>query len=321
MTTSLTPAAKKKHEMRTRVEGYLSKGMQRFAALVESMSAEEQERMAKRMVQIALNATHKQPKLLDCTPETIAISLLNACETGLEPDGYHAHLIPYGKTCQFIPDYKGLIQLALINRVVIDAYVVYENDAFEYVLGSNPKIEHAPALEDRGEMKCAYAIARTHDGQTKFVVATKDDIEKRRKQSASSSKSDSPWKKWPEEMWKKTAVKMLMKFVPRSKNPRHSDQLTAAIRHDDDAERGLLMAPPGVSVGPSKADDILDQMGVGPEESETPLSFAHAVEQCETEEEVNRLYTSLIGDMSEEDLAAATEAAEVRKAVIRGDVK
>ena len=157
---------------------------------------------ADRMVQIAMNASANTAKLLDCTPESFALAVMNACQCGLEPDGYHGHLIPYGRTCQFIPDYKGLVQLALKNGVVIDAYAVYENDKFEYQLGTKPNITHYPCLDgNRGELRCSYAVAHFPDGATKFVVASKDDILKRKGASASSSKSDSPWNKWEDEMY------------------------------------------------------------------------------------------------------------------------
>lgn len=33
---------------------------------------------------------------------------------------------------------------------IIQAQAVYENDEFEYELGLNPRLEHRPALHDRG---------------------------------------------------------------------------------------------------------------------------------------------------------------------------
>lgn len=71
-----------------------------------------------RMIRIALSAISRQPLLLECTPQSIALALIMASETGLEPNGRDAHLIPYWNKkiqayeAQFQPDYKGLVQLA-----------------------------------------------------------------------------------------------------------------------------------------------------------------------------------------------------------------
>lgn len=175
----------------------------------------------------------KTPRLLECRKETVWLALLNAAQSQLPPDGYHGHLVPYGDTCQFIPDYKGLIQLALRCDVVVDAYAVYTNDLFEYQLGTEARIKHVPSETDRGGLRAAYAVASFANGTKKFVVATCEDILKRKESSKANTKSDSPWVQWPEMMWIKTAVKMLSKYLPRNR------ELQAALEADDMAEMGI----------------------------------------------------------------------------------
>jgi creatinine amidohydrolase/Fe(II)-dependent formamide hydrolase-like protein len=51
-----------------------------------------------RFVRVALNALMKTPKLMECSKESLLKCMLDLSSTGLEPDGRHAHLIPYGKT-------------------------------------------------------------------------------------------------------------------------------------------------------------------------------------------------------------------------------
>ena len=254
MSTGMTVAQKKQAQMRHNLRELLKRGASEYEDALKGTVLNHD-----RMIRVALTACSVQPKLLECNQESVALSLLSAAQAGLEPDGYHGHLVPYKQTCQFIPDYKGLIQLALQNGVVIDAYAVYEQDEFEYELGTNPHIRHVPHEgQDRGKLRCAYAVATFPNGRTKFVVATQSDIEKRRKASASSSHKDSPWSMWYEEMAMKTAVKMLMKFVPR--NPR----MTAAVMQSDMADIGVQQRPITVHAAPkpkeTRSDKLLEQM-------------------------------------------------------------
>lgn len=249
MNTALTPVQKKQVAMRTTLRDMLEKGRERFR---ESLPAHSP-LTVQRLINVALTACTMQPKLFECSMESIAQALLVASQTGLECDGYHAHLVPYKQRCQFIPDYKGLIQLALESDVIIDACAVCEKDEFQYELGTNPHIIHRPSEEDdRGPLRCAYAVARFPSGAVKFVVATRNDILKRRNVSQAKG-ADAPWNQWEQEMWIKSSIKMLAKFIPRSR------RLDAAIRHDNCAEAGLEQTP-----------DIIDSMAaaITPERAE-----------------------------------------------------
>ncbi len=176
------------------------------------------------IIRLVRTAMTKTPKLARCTKESISLALLTALQLGLEPDGYHAHFVPYENrkngtfTCQLIPDYKGLVKLAYHapNITGIYASAVYRNDDFDYSTGTgeNYYIKHRPVFTNRGDLIAAYAIAKTDKGSDVFVVMPKEDIEKRKKVSPSSSYDDSPWKKWEAEMYAKTAIKSLAKIIP-----------------------------------------------------------------------------------------------------------
>jgi recombination protein RecT len=180
-------------------------------------------------------ALTRNPQLLDCQPVSFVEALILSATAALPPDGYHGHLVKYGDKVTFIPDYKGLVQLALRNGVVIEAHAVYSKDRFDYRYGTDPMILHTPCEdEDRGELRCAYAVAR-FDNQHTFVVATKAEVERRKKASRASSHRDSPWQMWEPEMWIKTAVKMLAKFIPRTADVM---AITNAIDADNAYETG-----------------------------------------------------------------------------------
>ncbi len=186
------------------------------------------------LIRLVLTAATKTPKLLNCTMESISLALLTATQLGLEPNGYHAHLVPFGDQCQLIPDYKGLVKLAYRapNITGMHAAPIYENDSFEYGYGtdSNHFLRHKPTIKDRGELIGAYAVAKTNVGSDLFVVMGKEDIEKRRKASKSSGHKDSPWKLWTPEMYIKTAIKALAKLLPLG------EKVEAVIAHENKIE-------------------------------------------------------------------------------------
>src|SRR4029077_17805722 len=70
---------------------------------------------AERFARIALNATLRNPKLLNCTKESFFKCLLELSAMGLEPDGRRAYLIPYKDECTLIIGYMGIAELVRRN--------------------------------------------------------------------------------------------------------------------------------------------------------------------------------------------------------------
>lgn len=149
----------------TKGETKLTKSMS-IAELIKAMEPEIRKALPEvitpeRFTRMALSALNTTPKLRECTPMSFLAALMNAAQLGLEPNTPlgQAYLIPYNNKgvmeCQFQIGYKGLIDLSYRNpqMQIISAQAVYENDEFEYELGLNPKLEHRPALGDRGEVQ------------------------------------------------------------------------------------------------------------------------------------------------------------------------
>jgi recombination protein RecT len=182
-----------------------------------------------RMIRVALTAFMRTPKLLECTKASLVKCLLDCSAMGLEPDGRRAHLIPYGKVCTLILDYKGIVELVRRSGDVsfIHCDVVYEHDDFSYSFGSGAHLRHTPNLEDRGtKVKAVYSFVRLQDGSEDFIVLSPQDIEKVRK--ASRAANDGPWVQWWDEMAKKTAFRRHSKWLPLSYETRD------AIERDDE---------------------------------------------------------------------------------------
>lgn len=164
-----------------------------------------------RMTRVALTATLKNPALLDCSPESLMNALLVCSQAGLEPDGRLAHLIPYGKVCQVIFDYKGLVTLALRNGAEsVFADKVCEHDFFEAGVADGKKVlNHKPNWrKDRGTPICYYAICK-RAGEVDWEVMSVEEVESVRKRSRATN--NGPWVTDFDEMGKKTVLRRMSK--------------------------------------------------------------------------------------------------------------
>lgn len=237
--------------------------IQQFQATLYSPGMRDQIALAlpkhvdpERMLRIILTSVRRTPALLKCSRESVFGSIMQAAQLGLEPDDVlgHCYLLPYGNECQLILGYKGLIELARRSGLVanVRAHVVKTGDYFKYALGLKPTLEHVPyemlEWEDEakqrvamnvlgdsnakvGELRAAYAIVDLKDGTKVFEVVTNEYITKIKGASQSASSKHSPWQKWPEPMWRKTAIKQALKYVPLSPE----DRLTKALANDEQA--------------------------------------------------------------------------------------
>lgn len=222
---------------------------------------------ADRFVRVILTALMRNPKLLECTKESLFRCLLDLAGFGLEPDGRRAHLIPFknkknGRVeCTLILDYKGIAELVRRSGEVsiIHADVVYEHDEWSYAYGTDGHLKHKPNLEDRGIRKIAYySYVRLKDGGEDFVVLNPAEVESVRKRS--KSPEEGPWVTDYDEMGKKTAFRRHSKWLPLSSEARD------AIERDDEAmdisgwEELLEPEKPEVALVQSKRQPLKDRL-------------------------------------------------------------
>lgn len=174
-----------------------------------------------RFTRITLSALSTNRTLQECSPQSFLGAMMTAAQLGLEPNTPlgQAYLIPYrnhGKLeCQFQLGYKGLIDLAYRSGEVstIQAHTVYENDAFDYELGLEPKLRHVPATKDRGAPVFFYAVFRMKDGGYSFDVMSVEDARSHGRKYSKAFGSG-PWQTNFEEMAKKTVLKRVLKYAP-----------------------------------------------------------------------------------------------------------
>jgi len=167
---------------------------------------------------------NSSPKLKECSQKSLIGAVIQTAQLGLQPGNIgHIHLVPFNNKgimeAQLIIGYKGYVEL--VNRskeaTILSAEVVYDKDQFQYEQGLNPILRHIPSAGDRGEKIGVYCIAKNLLANEKvFVYLQKDDVEKIKAASKSANSDYSPWVTWPDEMWKKSAVKRISKLLPLS---------------------------------------------------------------------------------------------------------
>lgn len=257
----LTPAQQKfatiRDYLKTR-EGHLAKLVPKYLD-------------SERMIRLALGAASRNQDLLECTPESWMMALMDCAFYGLEPNPAlgHAYLVPFKnkhkdnrKEVQFIPGYKGLILLARECGAftTIDVRVVYEN---EFKQGRFAETPHDPATpfrheplygNARGPQFGFYAVGWVRPGERPtFRFCPMDEIRETVKRARGADRG--PWTTDFTAMAKKTAVRRLMSMAPI----KPLSKLDNALNHERALQQGT----------PARANDWSQMLSAGTAPPET----------------------------------------------------
>ena len=198
---------------------------------------------AERLTRITLTTLKTNPKLLECSIESLLGCVLTSAQLGLEPNLLGScYFIPYKGTVSFQIGYKGLIDLVTRKGEVttIVAQEVRKGDYFHWEFGRNETLVHKPAPNnERGEIEYFYAYAHLKNGGFTFQVMHISEIEKVRNDYSISYKYDqkgSIWVKHFEAMAAKTVIKKLIKYLPISVETQSAIANDETIRKDITAD-------------------------------------------------------------------------------------
>lgn len=221
-----------------------------------------------RYFQVLLTAL-RDPYIREATPVSIIDAMLKSAQWGLPVDGTHAALVAYGppgnKTCQFIPMYRGMMEVCRRSGKIAEVYadVVLNGEHVEVQMGTNPVLIHRPdILRDRtavDDVVAAYACAKWTSSGTQFVILSRAELEHCR-QVSKAKRPEAPWQMWPVEMFKKTAVRRLMKLLPIGEG--WSELLDEDEKADIDIN-GLRVDVPSPRRASSRGPQTLDDLGHG----------------------------------------------------------
>jgi recombination protein RecT len=178
----------------------------------------------------AMQHLSKNSYLAGADQKSIIQAVLNIAQTGLtlNPVSKLAYLVPRRQgqsvVCCLEPSYQGLVKLLTDTGSVknIYAHIIYENDIFEQTLGTSPEIIHKPKLSDRGKIAGVYAVAILNDNRKQIEVMNEEEINEIRSMSESykayeSGKTKSSvWIDFYDEMARKTVIKRLCKYLPKT---------------------------------------------------------------------------------------------------------
>lgn len=200
-----------------------------------------------RYLRCTLTAFNRNPALWDCSKSSVASVILQAAQWGLEPDGRHAHIIPYKGEATLQLDYKGYVTLVRRSGEVVSLHadVVCENDEFDYDRGEIQK-HRIDFKKPRGAVYAVYATATMKDGSKQSQVMTREEVEAIRKRSRSGDKG--PWVTDWNEMAKKTVFRRLVKWLPIA-----SEKFKEAIEYDDQQSFGGNFIDVSANAAPATA--------------------------------------------------------------------
>lgn len=172
-----------------------------------------------RMARLALTQFSQNPKLLECTPVSVAGSIVTASQMGLEIGvNGQGYLVPYGKTCQFIPGWQGLIDLlSRAGRAAAWTGAVHKGDEFDYALGDRPFVRHRPGDEDDpSEITHVYAVGRVNGSEYPIIeVWTVSKVRKHRDKYNKVGTKHYSFRDW--EMYaRKIPLLQVLKYLPKS---------------------------------------------------------------------------------------------------------
>lgn len=203
---------------------------------------------AERMLKVATIAVTRDPKLLECEPSTIVQSIVLCSQLGLEPGSTfgHAYLLPFWNSknnrheCQFIPGYRGLIELMARSGELSGPPIValvWELDEFSFeVTEDGYKLSHKPNLDSPREVyRYVYGIAKLKNGEKVIEVMKRSQVLHIRDKAQLLMKrktQEGPWFTDEPEMARKTLVKRIAKYLPLS------IELASAIELDNRNESG-----------------------------------------------------------------------------------
>jgi recombination protein RecT len=125
-----------------------------------------------RMMRLAMTTFRNNPKLAECDPVSVIASVIQSAQCGLEIGVLgRAFLVPYGRTCTFIPGWLGLVDLMnRTGKATVWTGAVYQGDVFEFQQGSEPRVYHVPMGEDDPDkMTHVYACGKVNGAERPVI--------------------------------------------------------------------------------------------------------------------------------------------------------
>lgn len=204
---------------------------------------------AAQLVRDALTVVRQNPKLAECSQDSLLGSLMTCAQLGLRPGigalG-QAYILPFwnGKKrrqeAQFVIGYQGMLDLANRSGEIdyVTAEMVCKNDEFRPDPMSGRHKHEIPISGGRGDVIGYYCIFfRKGSDRGKLLYMSKEDMEAHRDKFATAKNHKTgqifgPWADHFDAMALKTVVRMNFKFMPKSTDIENALVADETIRLD-----------------------------------------------------------------------------------------
>jgi recombination protein RecT len=217
-----------------------------FKAVEQRMIELMPKETLKREISFAMQAINNSKQLQECSKESLQKAVYNVALTNLSlnPVLKYAYLIPRwsknGSQAVLEPSYQGLIKLLTDTGsiVAVSANIVYEGDEFEVSYGTQAEIIHKPKFKSK-DVQCVYAVAVLKgENFRQFEVMTLEEVNNIMEKSESYKAfkggkiTSCIWVDHWGEMAKKTVIKRLFKYLPKTDKFEHAAQAISALDED-----------------------------------------------------------------------------------------
>jgi len=301
-----------------------------------------------RLLKVAQIAATTTPQLAKCDVASLVGAIGQCAQMGLEPNTVlgHAYLVPFNtkrkdgdgnerwvNSVQVIVGYKGLIDLARRSGQIVSiaAHEVCERDHFELVYGIDEKLNHTPAMGERGAVIGFYAVAKLKDGGHCCEFMSVHQIEEIREgsqgwqQAKKYNKTGShPWKVHFVEMGRKTVIRRLSKYLPLSIEFQTAAALDGMAEAGKDQKLdtidGEFLVVPDEDAGQvdQETGEILDapaqvEKAAAPAQSPAPAPAAADQDWEPSAEELAEIQRREKAEAQQEEAPAATPAPAARR--------
>lgn len=202
-----------------------------------------------RETSFAIQAVNANNYLATATPQSVAKAIWNVAITGLSlnPVLKLAYITPRkvngNVEALLMPSYQGMAKLITDTGSVkqIAAYVVYKGDQFTVEYGMDTKLIHVPKFQTRknDDVTHAYAIAILADGTKQFEVISIEEIYSIRERSdgyksfKAGKATSAIWETDFGEMCRKSAIKRLCKYLPKTEMGEKWEKVMTAVDIDN----------------------------------------------------------------------------------------
>ena len=226
-----------------------------------------------KFIRVAQTAILTNPAIAKLDKNSLYKSCIEAAQDGLLPDGKESAIVPFGNNATYMPMIAGVLKKVRNSGEIstINAQAVHEHDEFDYYIdGEGEHLTHRPEFKGaRGPEILTYAIAKLKDGSVYVEIITVEQMNEIKKCSRGNG---GPWKTFPGEMKRKSAIRRLAKRLPTSTDLEKTlerdnqfydfEKKTVHVKNQiDDTPEQNLMSDMGINVDDNTKEEVIETTG------------------------------------------------------------